>query len=62
MFTLKVPLEVCIARDAQRKPPHGADAVRAVYAKVMEFDYGIVIDATKPIEECVNDIFTFLGM
>ena len=62
VFTLRAPLEVCIERDLQRRSPHGADAVRAVYAKAIEFDYGTIIDATKPTEECVNDILTFLGM
>jgi len=60
LFTLKAPLVVCIARDAMRYPPHGEDAVRAVYTKTMGFDYGIAIDATKPPEKCVSEILSYL--
>lgn len=62
VFTLQAPFEVCVARDAQRNPPHGEDAVRAVYAKAAEFDYGTIIDATRSIDDCVHNILTFLGM
>ncbi len=54
VFTLKVPLEVCIDRDSKREKPHGKDAVEAVYKKSTEFDYGIVIDATKSVEVSIE--------
>src|SRR3990172_2252726 len=55
VFTLKAPLEVCIARDVERGKTHGADAARAVYKKSTEFDYGNVIDINRPLDECVKD-------
>jgi len=60
VFTLKAPLEVCIARDKARKKTHGEDAARAVYAKAIEFDYGQVIDINRPLDVCINDILIFL--
>lgn len=60
VFTLKAPLEVCIARDKGREKTHGADAARAVYNKSTEFDYGIVIDINRPLEECAKDILSCL--
>lgn len=56
IFTLKAPVEVCIARDAARPKSHGEDAARAVHDLVSRFDYGINIDATLPIDEVVQDI------
>jgi len=60
VVTLKAPLEVCISRDAQRDTAHGEDAVRAVYARTMAFDYGTVIDATASINDCVDAIYSRL--
>ena len=60
VFTLKAPLEVCIARDEERGKTHGADAARAVYKKSTEFDYGNVIDINRPLDECVKDILAYL--
>ncbi len=59
-FTLKAPLNVCIERDSRRKKPHGKDAAEAVYRKSAEFDYGIVIDASKPLNECIEEILNCL--
>lgn len=56
VFTLKAPLEVCIERDRNREKTHGEDAVRAVYKKSTEFDYGTVVDITKSLDEAVNEI------
>ena len=56
IFTLKAPLEICIERDRKRGKTHGEDAARAVYKKATEFDYGIVIDVTNPIEMVVKEI------
>lgn len=60
VFTLKVPLEVCIGRDSKRQKTHGEAAVRVVYKKATEFDYGAVIDVTKPLEESVRKILSYL--
>ena len=60
VFTLKAPLDVCIARDEERGKTHGADAARAVYKKSTEFDYGNVIDINRPLNECVKDILSYL--
>ena len=56
VFTLKVPLRVCIKRDNKRRKSCGKDAVKAVYRKSTEFDYGISINANKSVEECVRII------
>lgn len=58
VFTLKVPLQVCIERDSGRKNPHGADAATAVYKKSTSFDYGIKIDAAKPLDTIIDRIMT----
>jgi len=60
VVTLKAPLGVCIERDARRTPPHGADAAREVYAKATEFDYGIPVDATRPVGAVVREIISHL--
>jgi len=57
VFTLKAPLEVCIKRDSLRKEKHGEKAAREVYKKVNEFDFGEIIDITKPVEKCVKEIY-----
>ena len=60
VFTLKAHLEVCIERDSKRKTPHGKDAAFVVHKKVSEFDYGINIDATKPLEKSIKEILSNL--
>ncbi len=60
VFTLKAPLKVCITRDAEREKTHGKDAAMVVYRKSTEFTYGIEIDVTKNIDECINEILSFL--
>ena len=60
VFTLKAPLEVCIKRDSKRKPPHGIGAATVVHNKATEFDYGTLIDVTKPLQDCVNEIISYL--
>ena len=60
IFTLKVPLEVCINRDKNRNKTYGIEAVKAVYKKSTEFDYGINIDATKSIGEIIKEIISNL--
>jgi hypothetical protein len=53
VFTLKVPLSVCLPRDAGRRAPLGSDAVREVYEKATTFDYGVGVDATGAVEDVV---------
>ncbi|MCI4353073.1 MAG: ATP-binding protein [Thermoplasmata archaeon] len=61
VFTLKAPLNLCIQRDGQRDPPHGREATASVYAKSTEFDWGVGIDATQPVESVVRAIATYLS-
>lgn len=60
VFTLKAPLEVCVERDSKRKKTHGEDAVKAVYKKSTEFDYGTVINITKSLDEAIEEILSYL--
>ncbi len=60
VFTLKAPLSVCVDRDSRRATPHGSQAAREVYAKSTKFDYGIGLDATRPIETVVREIVSHL--
>lgn len=60
IFTLKAPLEVCIKRDRNRKKPLGEIATIEVYKLVSRFDYGIIIDATKTLEQSVKYILSKL--
>lgn len=60
VFTLKAPVEVCINRDSGRSKKHGEEAARAVHRLVSRFDYGTVIDVTKPERESVNEIISRL--
>ena len=54
VFTLKVPLATCIARDAGRSPSYGPDSAREVYAKTTAFDYGVLVDATGSVDVIVK--------
>jgi predicted kinase len=47
VFTLKAPLKVCIARDAQRKGSYGKWPVIAVYNLVNNTKYGKTINTNK---------------
>jgi len=35
-------------------------AARAVYQKSTEFDYGTLIDVTKPLQDCLDEIISDL--
>ncbi len=59
-FTLKAPLEVCIERDSKRKKSYGEGAAAAVHSLVSRFDYGTVIDVTKPLNKVMKDILSCL--
>lgn len=61
VFTLKVPLSVCFARDAGRKVSLGPDGVREVYEKTTTFDYGVGIDATGAVEDVLATMMRELG-
>jgi predicted kinase len=61
IFTLRASLEVCVDRDARRSPPHGRRATEEVYAKSTEFEAGIGIDATPPVDDVVKEILHWLG-
>lgn len=56
VFTLRAPESLCILRDRHRHPSHGAAATRQVYAKSTRFEYGIGVDATKPVDRVVSAI------
>jgi predicted kinase len=60
IFTLKAPVEICIERDRKRSKTHGEDAARAVHMLVSRFDYGIIIDVTKPLDKCIDEILSYL--
>jgi tRNA uridine 5-carbamoylmethylation protein Kti12 len=59
-FTLKADMKTCIRRDSNRPKPHGEDAARAVFSKSTEFDYGIIIDVTKSLKDCISKILSNL--
>lgn len=57
VFTLKASLQTCIKRDKERQNSYGKDPVDAVYKKVNEFDYGIVVDTeNKTGKEVLDEI------
>jgi len=56
IFTLKVPLSVCIERNGSRTKAYGEEDVKIVFRKSTEFDYGINIDATKSLDAVVAEI------
>jgi thymidylate kinase len=60
VFTLKAPLSVCIDRDGGRASSHGETAARQVYAKSMRFDFGIGVDAARPVDLVVREIARYL--
>jgi predicted kinase len=60
VFTLKVPLEVCIERDRLRSPSYGEEATREVFEKVARVDRGIPIDGTRGIAHIVQDLRSHL--
>lgn len=56
VFTLKAPLRVCIDRDRRRSPSLGPESARAVYEKSTEFDYGVEVNATRPVRSIIHQI------
>ncbi len=60
VFNLKTPLKICIERDKNRVKNYGKSAVMQVYNLVSKFDYGIIIDTSKPIEKAIEEIISNL--
>ena len=56
VVTLRVPLSVCVRRDAGRRVVHGAEAAEQVYRKVHRFDYGVPIDGTGTVTQTVATV------
>ncbi len=56
VFTLKIPLDECVKRDSKRSKSYGGGAAKAVYNLVTQFDYGIVIDAGRPLGEILDEM------
>ena len=57
VFTLKAPVGTCVERDT-RRDGLGEEATRHVYKLVSRFDYGTTMDATRPVEETVENILS----
>ncbi|MDP2683579.1 MAG: AAA family ATPase [bacterium] len=60
IFNLYAPLDVCIKRDEKREKTYGLEAVKAVYKRSMELEYGIVINTTKSEDDGVKQIVSYL--
>jgi len=60
VFTLQAPLRVCTERDRARDKPYGRLAAREVFAKSTRFEYGIGVDATRPIDSVLRAIRSHL--
>lgn len=57
VFTLKAPVEICLARDSARSKSYGEDATRAVHMFVSRFDYGTIIHTeNQTIEQTVQAV------
>ncbi len=61
IFTLKIPLEVCIERDSKRSKTYGEGATVAVFGLVTRFDYGTNIDVSRSLDEAIKDILNNLS-
>lgn len=62
VFTLKVPLEVCVERDRGRELSYGKESTGEVFEKLSRFEYGIPIDATQPIPHVVREVERHLNL
>lgn len=56
LFTLKVPLPTCIARDRDRAFSYGERATREVFEKVERVARGIPVDATQSVDVILQEI------
>lgn len=61
IFTLRVPMELCVERDSQRANAYGEVATRAVHQLVSKFDEGIVIDGNGTIADVIEKILLHLS-
>ncbi len=55
VFTLKTNLNVCIARDANRKKVHGEAAAKAVHKLISKVMIGTVVETKEKTEEQILD-------
>lgn len=60
VFTLRVPLATCLARDRNRRRSYGSLAARAVFRKVARVRAGLPIDGTGAVEEVVGRLLARL--
>ena len=60
IFTMHVPLEVCIKRDKDRDKTYGVEAAKAVYKRSVALQRGIIIDTLQPEDDTVEQIISFL--
>jgi tRNA uridine 5-carbamoylmethylation protein Kti12 len=60
VFTLKVPLDICIDRDDKREKRHGKDAAEVVFNKSIQVDCGIPIDGAKDLDQIIKEIILYL--
>ena len=49
-------MKICIKRDSKRKKSYGEGAAAAVHSLVSRFDYGTVIDVTRPLDKAMKEI------
>lgn len=61
IFTLKLPLELCIKRDSKRGKSYGRQAAEDVHKLVSSFDSGADIDASGTIDNSLNKILPYLN-
>lgn len=60
VFTLDVPLEVCIERDRGRDISYGTKSTNDVYRRNAGLEYGIRVDGNRPVEVVVDEILRHL--
>ena len=56
VFTLKVPLELCVERDRGRELSYGEENTREVFEKVTRFEAGTTVDGTLLEPQVVKEI------
>jgi predicted kinase len=56
VFTLEVPVELCIERDRARPHSYGEDATREVFEKVARVKTGIPIDGMQEVPEILDQM------
>jgi len=62
IFTLKVPIEICIKRDRARAKTLGEDTAMAVHSLVSGNDFGVLIDASTSLAETQQAILSHLPL